>query len=429
MTDIYINSVTFFAEFLITMAILLNGYSFKKNIVKSALWGLLAYAVALLIYFLFSNIYLNIATTFVINLFFSYFSFKTTIKESIINSVLITALMIISEFICLSVSSRFIDVNIYDTDLNFFILFTAFSKIIYLVLGIILIHFTKARKNPTTDYKTKTPIYLFIYPVCMIFVMVVYWIMLSHDSISNTSKTYISVSVILISFAVIITYIFYAYTEKRNFEIHSLQTELNKFEAEEAYYKLLDYQTENIKRLAHDEKNHLLMVKSLANNPDVDAYVDKIYTDLQKYTPKNLTNNKQLDVLLNKYTIQCEAEHIDFVSNIRTANLSFMENSDLVSLLSNILDNAVESAIHSDKRAIELSINIAMGTTVITCVNSCDNAPKDINGKLETSKSNKSFHGFGTKIIKQIVNKYGGEYTWHYENDKNEFVSVIAFTK
>jgi high-affinity Fe2+/Pb2+ permease len=73
MTDIYINSVTFFAEFLITMTILLNGYSFKKNIVKSALWGLLAYAVALLIYFLFSNIYLNIATTFVINLFFSYF--------------------------------------------------------------------------------------------------------------------------------------------------------------------------------------------------------------------------------------------------------------------------------------------------------------------------------------------------------------------
>ena len=46
------------------------------------------------------------------------------------------------------------------------------------------------------------------------------------------------------------------------------------------------------------------------------------------------TKNKFLDLLLNKYKSICDSSGISFEYNIRTANLSFMDAPDLITLLS-----------------------------------------------------------------------------------------------
>ena len=235
---------------------------------------------------------------------------------------------------------------------------------------------------------------------------------MDKNIISDTTKIYISISVVLIFFSVIITYAFYAYTATRNLEINRLKSELDKVKIEDEYYKLLDFQSENIKQMAHDEKNHLLAIKGMSDSDRINEYIDQIYSDLQKYTPKGLTDNKQLDFILNKYSVQCDAEKILFTTNIRTANLAFMKDTDLISLLSNLLDNAVEAASRSTEKRIDLSINMAMGMTVLTCINSCDLLPESKNMTLKTTKADKKSHGLGTKIIKRTSKKYEGEYTW-----------------
>lgn len=429
MVNLWINSITFFAEFLISFTILLNGYSVKKSVVKTFLIGFVGYVIAFAVYFWGGNIYLNLLATLVMNLLFSYFGFNTTWRESIVNTVLIMSLMTISEFICISIASRVLEVKVLNSDLHYFILFVVACKIIYLFLGIILIYFIKKIKNKSNQQNFDSPIYLFVYPISSMFSIFVYWMTLDKEIISDTTKIYISISVVLIFFSVIITYAFYAYTATRNLEINRLKSELDKVEIEDEYYRLLDFQSENIKQMAHDEKNHLLAIKGMSDNERINEYIDQIYSDLRKYTPKGLTANKQLDFILNKYFVQCETEKILFTTNIRTANLAFIKDTDLISLLSNILDNAVEAALQSNEKRIDLSINTTMGMTVLTCINSCDILPESKSMILKTTKADKDLHGFGTKIIKRTAKKYKGEYTWHYDEIQKEFVTVIAFSK
>ena len=58
-------------------------------------------------------------------------------------------------------------------------------------------------------------------------------------------------------------------------------------------------------------------------------------------------------------------------------------------------------------------------------INSCDSEPKTKNGKLITSKSDKSTHGLGTKSISKIVNKYDGELQWDYNGNEHTFKLTI----
>lgn len=98
------------------------------------------------------------------------------------------------------------------------------------------------------------------------------------------------------------------------------------------------------------------------------------------------TKNKFLDLLLNKYKSICDSSGISFEYNIRTANLSFMDAPDLITLLSNILDNAVEAASVSEKKTIELSINRVNEFDMLSCVNSSDRKPQSVGKSLRTSK-------------------------------------------
>ena len=427
MINLYVNSITFFVEFLITLTILLNGYPARKNIFRTMLYGLIDFIAAFAVYYFIGNAVLNLITTFIIIILFSYTGFKTSLKESIVNSICITALMAISEFICMSVFSSVGNLDVLNTDLHAFVLFTAASKIILLFLGTILIHFIKRLKDKKMHQKSSSPIYLFIYPLCTIFTIFVYWIVLVNNQISHNSKIYISVSIVFISIAVIATYAFYAYTEERNLEIYKLQNELDIIQIDKEYYKLLDFQSENIKRMAHDEKTHLIIIKGMSDNPKINDYIDQIYNDLQYYSYSDLTDNKQLSVILNKYMIQCEAENICFKTNIGVADFSKLSDTDLVSLMSNILDNAIESAKNSQDKRVYLSINKTLGSEALTCINSCDKHPKTVNGQLVTSKQNQKHHGYGSKIISDIVKKYNCCSSWHFDEEKKEFILTIAF--
>lgn len=107
--------------------------------------------------------------------------------------------------------------------------------------------------------------------------------------------------------------------------------------------------------------------------------------------------------MLNKYKSICDSSGISFEYNIRTANLSFMDAPDLITLLSNILDNAVEAASVSEKKTIELSINRVNEFDMLSCVNSSDRKPQSVGKSLRTSKNSGGFHGLGTKSIKAIA--------------------------
>lgn len=408
-----------------------NIYGTKRKWSVVIPFGILVFGIAAILFLTVGNLYLNF-TSFVVACFlYAVFMFDCTVLSSSILSVVLQAILLVSEFISLNVMSALFGIELSEyTSTDFLYFLTAvINKTLFFIICMILanLNFLKKDKTKSRYNKSKVPLFLLIYPFCTMFACILFWLMSYEYTFSRQISTYITVMCVMFLISIFVTYLLYNQAAKKESEVYILQSELERKEIDESYYKVLDYQNEKLRTMVHDEKNHLSIIKSLSSTDEIGKYVDKIYDDLDKYSSSGKTKNKMLDLILNKYKVLCEKEDIDFYINIRTANLSYIENTDLTSLLSNILDNAIEASKSTSEKMIDLSINRVNGSDMLTCVNSSDMKPVSVSGILKTTKSDKVFHGMGTKSIKRIVNKYKGEYEWDYDEKKKEFSVFVMF--
>lgn len=141
-----------------------------------------------------------------------------------------------------------------------------------------------------------------------------------------------------------------------------------------------------------------------------------------------LVNNKILDLLLSKYDVLCKNNGISLNIEVRTANLSYIPDSDLSIIVNNLMDNAFEAAKQSSEREINFSLRCINNFDILNVSNSCNEEPLHHGKKLVTTKSSKELHGFGTKIIKKYANKNNAKYEWFYDDKKKRFNSTIIFS-
>ncbi len=384
------------------------------------------YLIALIVFILINHVIANSLVFFFINFSIAFLCYKSNITKSILTSLFLTAIMLCTEFLSMSILSIAYNgnINAYSSSIATYTIGVIFSKTLFLLFvkfSIILGFRLSERK------KSKTPTFLFLFPFCSLIILYTFWAISSNYNLSKEIELTISAASIAILLSIILTYVFFGKTSKELDELYKSQSETEKINTDIAYYTILDKQNDILKTFVHDEKNHLTVIKSLANNKNVDEYIDKVYGQIRYYSMFGNTKNKMLDLMINKYQYICENENINFYVSIKTSNLSFVEQHDLISLLSNLLDNAVESAKSSAEKVIELSINKVNGFDILTCLNSCDAKPQATGNELKTTKTDTSFHGFGVKSIKKTVNKYKGKFDWSYNETEKEFTVYIAF--
>ena len=316
------------------------------------------------------------------------------------------------------------DIKAYQSSVYIYLLMVLLSKSVLFVLTKAAVYaglYLRGQKG------VRIPAFLLIYPIASIVILYTFWMISVRYDLSKNISVIISVASIAIIASAFLTFVFYGRTSRKMDELYKTQREAERLRTDQTYYALLDQQNEMLKTITHDEKNHLIAIKALANDPAVSEYIENIYGDIKYHSMFGNTKNKFLDLLLNKYKSICDSSGISFEYNIRTANLSFMDAPDLITLLSNILDNAVEAASVSEKKTIELSINRVNEFDMLSCVNSCDRKPQSVGKSLRTSKNSGGFHGLGTKSIKAMAGKYNGEFDWSYSEADREFTVNIAF--
>ena len=110
-----------------------------------------------------------------------------------------------------------------------------------------------------------------------------------------------------------------------------------------------------------------------------------------------------LDIILNGRLgaavdagIRVEIPHITAPSELP------LSDPDLCALVMNIVDNAITAASETDEPYLMLKIHEKEGYLAIVCENSL--APQETEAKQETVPK----HGWGLKIIRNIVEKYRG---------------------
>lgn len=365
----------------------------------------------------------NAIMTIVTNIAIILVAFNSSIKSSFFHSIVMCILRYISEFISIYLLAITYTTSSNDIINNYFEMASLMSNIICFLLSRIAVKLSVKETQAKSWGKWAL---LSLLPICSIVIILVFR-MLTGGNILSVKQNLICISSIAFLFIVnIIVYAIYEQAEEANQKLIELELTNQKNEIDMQYLELLEKKNDDMNIMTHDYKNNVLAIADMTNSTEIKSYINEMVGEISKYNKIAKTKNKMLDIIINKYTDICTDKNITFKTNILSENLSFMNDYDISSLFNNILDNSVEAAINSNKKDIGLEITNAINSYhKIIVTNSCDTPPRSKNDKLITTKKNKESHGFGTKSIQNIADKYNGEMRWEYSEENKQFKLTI----
>ncbi len=392
---------------------------------------LLAYAALFAIHFLGSS-GLNTFCFFLANAFLGWFNVSCTKRAAILHSALIAFFMHITELIILVALNLFgYEFDAYRYNDMVLIALCAASKLLFMVFSVICARVFGRQHSRQEDIKMTTVLCLLPLISMAVTVMIVY--LGSAIELTDAGRLLLTVNVISMLVVNIAFLLLYNHLLNANAKQISLRLKLQKEEAEAVHYQQLQAQAESQRMFIHDIKNHLQTIQSLAGEADaqvVTDYICKLEKSLPEIRQARLCKDPILNVLLQRYQLDCDAHGVEFSCDVRDGTTDFMTAPDITTLYGNLLSNALEAAQDSKEKHVELSV-IRMelqGILMVSVINSCDRAPEsDGAGYYLTRKADKHLHGVGLKSVERIVKAYQGLSKMWYDSNTRRFHYVIQF--
>ena len=204
--------------------------------------------------------------------------------------------------------------------------------------------------------------------------------------------------------------------------------EQNK-EKMQAYYEM-SIIDENQKRLLHEYNNQLTCLTGLLQDRQYDkaeTYLKQIFDTVQEGTKVVDVGNPILNVVLNqKYEI-AEQKGIAILFYVNDLSDLWLEEQDIVIMLSNLLDNAIEACEKvQEERIIRLKL-VREEKEMVVSVQNRVNEPVHIdqNGIIPTIKRDKRNHGIGLRNVQRVLDKYQGMGRKRYEDGWFYYTAII----
>lgn len=204
------------------------------------------------------------------------------------------------------------------------------------------------------------------------------------------------------------------------------------FNMQSDHYRYLQVQYEKTRAFKHDINNHLICIKNLmtdGNVNDAKKYLEKMTHSLDKLNLKVSTGNPFADAVISEKCNNMFEKNIEFSCNLNLPVSINIDPLDLCVILGNALDNAIEACSkitdNKIKKYIYLKSTISKSFIVFESENSMQGYIK--NRDIHTDKEDRLNHGFGLLNIKGIAEKYSGAvYT---KNSVNKFsLNIILQT-
>lgn len=192
------------------------------------------------------------------------------------------------------------------------------------------------------------------------------------------------------------------------------------------HYQLLEYKNQEIRKIRHDMRAHLYVMKQYTEQKSWDQlndYINTIYGKLDSSHSVRSVYNETVDAVLNYYGEKFRNNGCTFRLSGRMPEVCYIDAYDLCTIFSNILSNAFEAVEKVETKWVELSIGFDDENIYISEKNIYNGMYRIDRGKIVTSKKDKQAHGLGLDNIRDSVSKYHG--TLNYELLKDEFVLEI----
>ena len=211
-----------------------------------------------------------------------------------------------------------------------------------------------------------------------------------------------------------------------------LQAEKQRFLSEQEQTRMTEAMLHNLRSIRHDLKNQYAYMQILLT--------EKRYAELEDYfsallsalpAPLNLVDcgNHTVNTVLNMEFSKLQADNIAFQQKLVVPPVLPFKDEDICAILSNLIDNAAEECRRMKENGMEqpdilLEIRPHQSYLFIQCGNSTDRTTltrKKLG--LQTTKGDAELHGYGTRIIMKLAEKYNGYADYHLTDGR--FVAQV----
>ncbi len=253
---------------------------------------------------------------------------------------------------------------------------------------------------------------------------------LNFDSIQNSRQGTVLVCVvtgIMIMNVLLFGLLNDALRREKKLSEYSLVQERGKNETE-MYKSMLEHYDEQ-RKMIHEFRNCMSCIRGLAQREE--------YGELKKYlstmqesikTEPDLidTNKKLVNVILNTKYHEAKAKGIVFVLKSNDLSQIKIGDQDIVILLSNLLNNAFEACDKCEEKIVRIKLMFEDSQLILSVANTYKEGPIKTGGRFITRKSEcRELHGIGIENIKEIVEKYKGDYAIKYDAQYFKFTILI----
>ena len=185
---------------------------------------------------------------------------------------------------------------------------------------------------------------------------------------------------------------------------------------EKNYERISKFYSENAK-LYHDMKHHFNLLYNLIDSGNQDSakeYLEKIIEPIEQSKVPIRSGVEMLDVVLYEMEKKAKANNINIEFFVQALPIELnVEKKDLSLLLVNLLNNAIDAA----KEKVFVEINQVHKMIILKVTNDFKNKPESDGIRFISTKKDKSKHGWGLKIIEQIVSKYNGDIEYKVDEE------------
>lgn len=217
-------------------------------------------------------------------------------------------------------------------------------------------------------------------------------------SLSKSSAFITIILTFLLLADVVFVFITLQFIQKETLKLKStiLQKEIQR---ELDYYKSLNTQITQMRKIRHDFNNQLQTAYMLLENPNLKISNIPDQSNLRSV----FCENKILDFILQSSYSHAKEVGISFNFNVVVPDSIRIEKIDLCSIFSNLLNNAIHAAQKTENPTI--SLNASYSNSELNVEISNTTLEKDIEYR------DPKFHGYGLLILNDLAKKYHGSFS------------------
>ena len=199
------------------------------------------------------------------------------------------------------------------------------------------------------------------------------------------------------------------------------------------YYEKINELQHEIMKYRHDFNNVLTTAMNLYTYPDTAEKGKEMLDELSRKNQSNkmpfyCANNIVNAILWDKSNMANESGVV-LNSDVSLSNDISVDDVDLCCLIVNMLDNAIRGAKEAETdKSISIKIKEENERIYVSVSNYADMPDFESAEKLPSTKVNKN-HGYGTEIIRNIVQKYDGDVLFTCKDKKFSTALSIRISK